>query len=28
VLEGFVLVAWWALRDRVLRRGTRPPVPH
>ena len=23
VAEAFILVAWWALRDRVLRRGLR-----
>jgi dolichol-phosphate mannosyltransferase len=23
VVEAFVLVTWWALRDRVLRRVTR-----
>lgn len=25
VVEALVLVTWWALRDRLLRRGRRPP---
>ncbi len=28
VVEALLLVAWWAVRDRILRRGPGSPVPH